>query len=46
MGSGGGVGGRGRGGGGAGTSLCAAAIYGQEEVMIIFSFLQKFEIVR
>ncbi len=37
VGSGGGVGGRGRGGGGAGTSLCAAAIYGQEEEMIVWS---------
>lgn len=35
MGSGGGVGGRGRGGGGAGTSLCAAAICTQEEMVII-----------
>lgn len=33
MGSGGGVGGRGRGGGGGGTSLCAAAIYVQEEII-------------
>ena len=33
--SGGGVGGRGRSGGGGGTSLCAAAIYGQEVEMII-----------
>lgn len=44
MGSGGGVGGRGRGGGGAGSSLCAAAIYGQEEEMIMYNFPQKFEI--
>lgn len=36
MGSGGGVGGRGRGvGGGAGTSLCAAAICGQEEERVL-----------
>lgn len=34
--SGGDVGGRGRGGGGAGTTLCAAAIYGRGEEMIIY----------